>query len=184
MWQTCTVRNTIGSEVKWPECSLIIGTGCWVQVFFSLILSTSVGLWVGIQYAGELVFETSQLRSCIQQRKTTCLLSIRKSLECVRASKLTTTNMHIYICAHVLITSLYQYSISTQLLTQLCRSKEAVWLSEFRFSSTWGIRGPIGIVNLLLYSSTPVLYILYDGSNKSFCLTLSYIPIAMNIYIS
>ena len=30
--------------------------------------------------------------SCIQQRKTTCLLSIRKSLACARASKLITTN--------------------------------------------------------------------------------------------
>ena len=34
--------------------------------------------------------------SCSQQRKTTCLLSIRKSLACARASKLTTTNM--YVC--------------------------------------------------------------------------------------
>ena len=34
------------------ECSLIIRTGCWVQIF-SLILDSSVGLWVGIQSAGE-----------------------------------------------------------------------------------------------------------------------------------
>ena len=53
------MRKSIGSEVKWAECSLIIGTGCWV---FSLILDSSVGLWVGIQSAGELVSETSQLR--------------------------------------------------------------------------------------------------------------------------
>ena len=33
--------------------------------------------------------------SCIQQRKTTCLLSIRISFACARASKLTTTNMYI-----------------------------------------------------------------------------------------
>ena len=32
--------------------------------------------------------------SCIQQRKTTCLISIRKSLACARTSKLT-TNMYI-----------------------------------------------------------------------------------------
>ena len=37
----------------------------------------------------------SGFESCIQQRKTTCLLSIRKSLACARASKLTTTNMYI-----------------------------------------------------------------------------------------
>ena len=33
---------------KPTECSLIIGTGYWVYVF-SLILGSSVGLWVGIQ---------------------------------------------------------------------------------------------------------------------------------------
>ena len=37
----------------------------------------------------------SGFESCIQQRKTTCLLSIRKSFACARASKLTTTNMYI-----------------------------------------------------------------------------------------
>ena len=46
------VRKPNGSEVKWAECSLIIGTGCWVQVF-SLILDSSFGLWVGIQSAGD-----------------------------------------------------------------------------------------------------------------------------------
>ena len=39
----------------------------------------------------------SGFESCIQQRKTTRLLSIRKSLACARASKLTTTNICIYI---------------------------------------------------------------------------------------
>ena len=34
-------------------------------------------------------------KSCIQQRNTTCLLSIWISLACARASKLTTTNMYI-----------------------------------------------------------------------------------------
>ena len=42
----------------------------------------------------------SGFESCIQQRKTSCLLSIRKSLACARASKLTTTNTDIkcYSC--------------------------------------------------------------------------------------
>ena len=39
--------------------------------------------------------ETSRFESCIQQRKTICLLSIRISLACARASKLTTTNKDI-----------------------------------------------------------------------------------------
>ena len=43
-----------------------------------------VGVW-------DLGFE-----SCIQQKKTTCLLSIRKSFACARASKLTITNMYIF----------------------------------------------------------------------------------------
>ena len=42
-----------GSEVEWAECLLIIGTGCRVQVFFSLILDSLVGLSAGIQSAGE-----------------------------------------------------------------------------------------------------------------------------------
>ena len=43
------------------------------------------------------------VKSFIQQRKTTCLLSIRKSLACARASKLTTTNMCacIHTCMHM-----------------------------------------------------------------------------------
>ena len=37
----------------------------------------------------------SGFESFFRQRKTTCLLSILKSLACARASKLTTTNMYI-----------------------------------------------------------------------------------------
>ena len=51
VYRQSQVRKPNGSEVKWAEYSLIIGTGCWV--FFSLILDSSVGLWVGIQSAGE-----------------------------------------------------------------------------------------------------------------------------------
>ena len=51
------VRKSTDSGVKWAECSLIIGTGCRVQVF-SLILDSSVGLSAGIQSAGDLVSET------------------------------------------------------------------------------------------------------------------------------
>ena len=38
--------------VEWAECSLIIGTGCRVQVL-SLILDSSVGLSAGIHSAGD-----------------------------------------------------------------------------------------------------------------------------------
>ena len=46
----------------------------------------------------EIRFLRPWFESCIQQRKTTCLLSIRKSLAYARASKLTT---NIYTCMYV-----------------------------------------------------------------------------------
>ena len=57
VYRQSQVRMPNGCGVKWAECSLIIGTGCRVQVF-SLILDSSVGLSVGIQSAGDLVSET------------------------------------------------------------------------------------------------------------------------------
>ena len=51
------VRKTTGRGVELAECSLMIGTGCRVQVF-SLILDSSVGLSADIQSAGDLVSET------------------------------------------------------------------------------------------------------------------------------
>ena len=85
------VRKPTGSEVQWAECLLIIGTGCRVQVFAWSSIAQSV-----CQQAFSLLanrcLRPSVFESCLQQRKTTCLLSIRKSLACARASKLTTTN--------------------------------------------------------------------------------------------
>ena len=43
---TVRCESQIGSEDKWAECSLIIGTGCWIQVF-----SLFLGLWVSIKWA-------------------------------------------------------------------------------------------------------------------------------------
>ena len=57
VYRQSQVREPTGSGVEWAECSLIIGTGCRVQVF-SLILDSSVGLSAGIQSAGDLVSET------------------------------------------------------------------------------------------------------------------------------
>ena len=94
MYIAIQVRKPNGSGIEWAECSLIIGTGCWVQVF-NLILDSSVGLPAGIQSAGHSVpFQRPWFESCIQERKTTCLLSIRKSLACAKASKLRTTKMY------------------------------------------------------------------------------------------
>ena len=57
VYRQSQVRMPHGNGVQWAKCSLIIGTGCRVQVF-SLILDSSVGLSVGIQSAGELKSET------------------------------------------------------------------------------------------------------------------------------
>ena len=57
VYRQSQVRKSIDSGVKWAECSLIIGTGCRVQVF-CLILDSSVGLSASIQSAGDLVSGT------------------------------------------------------------------------------------------------------------------------------
>ena len=57
VYRQSQVRKSTDSGVKWAECSLIIGTGCRVQVF-SLILDSSVGLSASIQSAGILVSGT------------------------------------------------------------------------------------------------------------------------------
>ena len=57
VYRQSQVRKSTDSGVKWAECSLIIGTGCRVQVF-CLILDSSVGLSASIQSAGDLVSET------------------------------------------------------------------------------------------------------------------------------
>ena len=77
------VRKSTDSGVKWAECSLTIGTGYRVLVIWRF------GVW------------DPGFKSCIQQRNTTCLLSIWTSLACARVSKLTTTNM--YVCMYVFL---------------------------------------------------------------------------------
>ena len=86
------VRKPISSEVKWAECSLITDTGCWVFVWSSI--AQSVCEWT-FSLLAIWCLRPPRFESCIQQRKTTCLHSIRKSLACARPSKLTTTNVYI-----------------------------------------------------------------------------------------
>ena len=103
VYRQSQVRMPNGSGVRWAECLLITGTGCPVQVFAWSSIAQSVCqrafslLEIGFQ-------RPSGFESCIQQRKTTCLLSIRKSLACARASKLTTTNMCVHVCVHITAT--------------------------------------------------------------------------------
>ena len=94
VYRQSQVRMPNGSGVRWAECLLIMGTGCRVQVLAWSSIAQSV-----CQQAFSLLanrcLRPSGFESCLQHRKTTCLLSIRKSLACARASKLTTTNMYI-----------------------------------------------------------------------------------------
>ena len=54
-----------------------------------------------------------KIHTCIQQRKATCLLSIRKSLACARASKLT-TNMHVCMyCKNWFVLYLFGSSVKS-----------------------------------------------------------------------
>ena len=87
------------------ECQMAVGSGglnaCWSwgrAVEFKFLAWSSIAQSVCQQAFGLLAnrcLRPSGFESCLQQRKTTCLLSIRISLACARASKLTTTNMYI-----------------------------------------------------------------------------------------
>ena len=88
-WNLITYKP-IASEVKWVECSLIIGMGCWVHIL-SLTLDSSDGLWVVIQSVGNLVSRTSQLRILLSAEEDNLSPSIRKPLACARTLKSKTT---------------------------------------------------------------------------------------------
>ena len=94
VYRQSQVRMPNGCGVEWAECSLIKGTGCRVQVF-SLILDCSVGLSAGIQSAGDLVSDTLMgSNPAFSRGRQLVPVSIRISLACARASKLTTTIMY------------------------------------------------------------------------------------------
>ena len=61
VYRQSQARMPNGSGVRWAGCMLIIGTGCWVQVF-SLILDSSVSLSAGIQSGEDWVSETLWVR--------------------------------------------------------------------------------------------------------------------------
>ena len=94
-WFIPSSDNLSHSEVSWAECSLNIGTSCWVQVFLSLILDSSVGFLWAFSLLVIRCLRLPRFESCIHQRKITCLLLIRISLACTRASILTTAQCRI-----------------------------------------------------------------------------------------
>ena len=95
IYRQSQVRKPIGSEVGWAECSLIIRTGL-LSSSFCLILDYSVGLWVGTLVCYWFwCIKLPSFESCIQQRKTTCLLSIPKPLY----QSIKINNKHVCMCA-------------------------------------------------------------------------------------
>ena len=60
-----------------------------------LCLPRKINVFFYGMYPHKTTFQKLWFEPCIQQRKTTCLLWIRKSFACARASKFTTTNMYI-----------------------------------------------------------------------------------------
>ena len=66
----------------------------------------------------EIWFQWPRIKSCIHQRKTTCLLSIWRSLACARASKSTTNTLNCFpvigkmICWKISLRMLPMYAIS------------------------------------------------------------------------
>ena len=97
VYRQSQVQKPIGSVVKWAEYSLTIGTGCWIQVIAWSSLAQPVCEWA-FSLLAIWCLRLPSFEFCIQQRKTTCLLSIRKSLACARAAKLITTNMYVSDC--------------------------------------------------------------------------------------
>ena len=74
VYRQSQVRKPNGSEVKWVECSLIIGMGCWVQVFSAWSSIAQSDCEWAFNLLANRCLETSRFEPCIQQRKTTCLL--------------------------------------------------------------------------------------------------------------
>ena len=71
------VWTNSGSEVKWAECSFIIGTSCRVQVFSAWSsIALSVCKWA-FSLQAIMCLRLLRFESCIRQRQVICLLSIR-----------------------------------------------------------------------------------------------------------
>ena len=87
-----------GREVKWAECSLIIGMGYWVQVF-SLILNSSVCLSAGIQSAKDSVPKT--LVRILHSAEEGNLPHFDSSIACL-CQRIEINNKHVYRQSQVL----------------------------------------------------------------------------------
>ena len=87
IWTYMTVYRCFNSLHIYIYIMILNAPRVWSSIAQSVCQQALSLLKIGFQ-------RPSGFESCIQQRQTTCLLSIRKSLACARASKLTTTNMY------------------------------------------------------------------------------------------
>ena len=99
--QTCISPEPGGkANRQWSQVGWML-THHWnglLSSSFSLILDSSFGLWVSTQSAGDLVFETSQLRILHSAEEDNLSPFDSKSLACARAMKLTTNIRVTHIC--------------------------------------------------------------------------------------
>ena len=100
VYRQSQVQKPTGSGIEWAVCSVIIGTVCWVQILAWSSMTQTVCEWA-FSLLTNWCLRLPSFESCIQQRKTTCLLTIRKPVVCARTSKLTTANMYVCICDNV-----------------------------------------------------------------------------------
>ena len=93
VYRQSQVQKSTESGVKWAECSLIIGTGCRVQIF-SLILDSSVRLSASIQSAGDLVSGTRV--SILHSAEEHNLSPFDLNIACLRQSIEINNNKYVY----------------------------------------------------------------------------------------
>ena len=99
-WRSCLSLEVVSSIPAWS--TIIYRFLCG---FICVSLCQSIKIKPTNMYVYMYVWDPDGFESCLQQRKTTCLLSIRIPLACARVSKLTTTNMYVcmYVCIYIYI---------------------------------------------------------------------------------
>ena len=75
------MRNPTGSEVKWAECSIIIGIGYRVQVFAASSIAQSVCEWT-FGLLAIWCLRLPRFESCIQQRRQLVSFGFKNRLLC------------------------------------------------------------------------------------------------------
>ena len=126
------VRKPTGSGVEWVECSLIIGTGCRVQVF-SLIIDSSVGLSTGIQSAGDLISETLWVR-IIHSAEENNLSPFDSNIACLCQSIESNNNKYVcmYVCIYVCMCVCMHACMYLSIYVSMQKPTQCPWYLTYR----------------------------------------------------